>query len=216
LVCAAPPTKSARVEAPLTALRIILWDVMDTLVRDPFREVMPAFFGMTLQQMLELKHPHAWARFERGELSEVEFLATFFADGRGFDQAGFRDAIRESYAWLDGMHDLLRGLAARGYAMHALSNYPVWYEWIEERLQLSRYLSWSFGSCRLGLRKPDPAIFERAAQELRVPAAACLLVDDRLKNCEAARSVGMHALEFRGASLLAQELRGLLPEQQGA
>lgn len=184
---------------------------MDTLVRDPFREVMPAFFGMTLAQMLQLKHPDAWGRFERGELSEADFLATFFADGRTFDQSGFRRAIRESYAWLAGMQELLESLARRGYAMHALSNYPVWYEWVEERLQLSRYLSWSFVSCRLGLRKPDPAIFERAAQELGVPVSSCLLIDDRRANCEAARRLGMQALEFRGAEALAEELRRLLP-----
>lgn len=27
---------------------VLLWDVMDTLVRDPFRDVMPGFFGMSL------------------------------------------------------------------------------------------------------------------------------------------------------------------------
>lgn len=198
----------------LPAPRIILWDVMDTLVRDPFREVMPAFFGMTLPEMLQLKHPDAWGRFERGELSDSDFLATFFADGRPFDHAGFRRAIRESYAWLDGMEELLEALAARGYAMHALSNYPIWYEWIEQRLHLSRYLAWTFVSCRLALRKPDPAIFEHVARELHVPASACLLIDDRSKNCEAARAVGMHAIEFRGAASLKEELRLLLPEQQ--
>ena len=47
--------------------RAILWDVMDTLVVDPFRHIMPSFFGMTLAELLEHKHPTAWARFERSE-----------------------------------------------------------------------------------------------------------------------------------------------------
>jgi len=31
--------------------------------------------------------------------------------------------------------------------VHALSNYPCWYHIIEEKLQLSRFLSWTFISC---------------------------------------------------------------------
>lgn len=183
---------------------------MDTLVRDPFRDVMPGFFGMSLAEMLQLKHPDAWGRFERGELSEAEFLPQFFADGRSYDQEGFKRAIRKSYVWLDGMQELLASLAACGIPMHALSNYPVWHRWVEERLRLSRYLSWSFMSCRMGLRKPDPAIFERVAGELALSPARCLLVDDRAKNCEAARAVGMQALQFHGdPRRLADELAGL-------
>jgi HAD superfamily hydrolase (TIGR01509 family) len=188
---------------------------MDTLVRDPFRDVMPSFFGMTLAQMMQLKHPNAWGRFERGELSESEFLASFFADGRSFDQAGFRRAIRASYAWLEGMQPLLASLLARGHVMHVLSNYPVWYQWIEEQLELSRYVRWSFVSCRLGLRKPEPAIFERAAHELGVSCSDCLFIDDRAVNCEGARATGMSALQFRGDAVeLGRELDRLLHEQQ--
>ena len=180
---------------------------MDTLVCDPFREVMPAFFGMTLQQMLQAKHPTAWGRFERGELSEEQFLQQFFADGRAFDRQGFREAIRSSYAWLAGMEQLLGSLAGQGIAMHALSNYPVWYEWIEERLQLSRFLSWRFVSCQVGLRKPEPAIFEHALGELGVDASRCLFIDDRVGNCQAAVACGMRAIHFTGdAQLLARQL----------
>ncbi len=193
--------------------RVLLWDVMDTLVRDPFRDVMPGFFGMTLEQMMALKHPDAWGRFERGELSEAEFLATFFADRRAFDHAGFCAAIRQAYVWLEGMEPLLARLAQAGHAMHVLSNYPIWYRWIEERLAISRYVPWSFVSCQLGLRKPDPAIYARAARQLGVPAEACLFIDDRKRNCEAARAVGMTAVRFRGdAEQLEHELVALLAE----
>ena len=183
---------------------------MDTLVRDPFREVMPAFFGMSLDEMLRLKHPNAWGRFERGELTEAQFLPSFFADGRSYDQAGFCQAIRDSYAWLDGMEPLLAQLHGRGLAMHALSNYPVWYRWIEERLGLSRYLEWSFLSCEMRVRKPERGMFERAAASLGVTPAECLLIDDRAVNCDAAREVGMLALQQRGdARQLLTELAAL-------
>jgi HAD superfamily hydrolase (TIGR01509 family) len=178
---------------------------------------MPGFFGLTLEQMLALKHPDAWGRFERGELDEQHFLESFFADGRSFDQAGFCQAIRDAYQWLEGMEQLVHRLAQRGYPMHVLSNYPVWYRWIEQRLGVSRYVPWTFVSCHLGLRKPDPAIFQRVARELARSPEECLLIDDRARNCEAARAVGMRAIQFQGsAERLHRELSVLLPEQQAS
>ena len=44
--------------------QVVLWDVMDTLVRDPFREVMPAFFGMDFKELLRVKSPTAWLAFK--------------------------------------------------------------------------------------------------------------------------------------------------------
>lgn len=178
--------------------KLILWDVMDTLVVDPFRHIMPSFFGMTLEQMLREKHPTAWGQFERGELSESAFLCRFFQDGRAYDQEAFKACVRASYGWIDGVEGVLRALVAQGVDMHALSNYPEWYAWIEERLGVSRYLRWSFVSCHTGIRKPDPAAFLRAAEALKRAPEECLFIDDRLSNCEAAREVGMGALQFMG------------------
>jgi FMN phosphatase YigB (HAD superfamily) len=178
--------------------KAILWDVMDTLVVDPFRHVMPAFFGMTLAEMLAQKHPSNWGRFETSELTEAEFLPAFFADGRSFDCEGFKACVRASYTWIEGIEPLLAQLSARGLEMHTLSNYPHWYAWIEERLGLSRYVRWTFVSCLTGLRKPDPAAYAHAARQLGLPAEQLLFVDDRALNCEAARSIGMAAIHFQG------------------
>jgi FMN phosphatase YigB (HAD superfamily) len=192
------------------AQKVILWDVMDTLVVDPFRHVMPAFFGMTLAEMLAQKHPSNWVRFETKELTEAEFLPAFFADGRSFDRDGFKACVRASYTWVEGIEPLLRALAARGVEMHTLSNYPEWYAWIEERLELSRYVRWTFVSCLTGLRKPDPAAYEHAALELGLAPEALLFIDDRARNCEAARSIGMGAIHFRGdVPALERELAAL-------
>jgi HAD superfamily hydrolase (TIGR01509 family) len=192
---------------------IVLIDVMDTLVHEPFYREMPGFLGLTLEELVEAKHPTAWVEFELGALSEEQFLARFFRDGRAFDHAGFVAAVREAYRWLPGMEELLAALAARGHAIHALSNYPEWYRMIEERLGLSRYLEWSFVSCRTGVRKPDAGAFLGAAGRLGVEPGDCLVIDDRERNCVAARALGMDAVRFTTAPELAAGLarRGLLP-----
>lgn len=193
-------------------IEALLLDVMGTLVHDPFHEDMPAFFGMTLEELLRQKHPEAWVRFEHGELDEDDFLRRFFADEREYDRRGFIEHVRGCYRLLEGVEPLLEDLAARGVPMHALSNYPCWYRLIEERLRLSRWIEWSFVSCETGVRKPDPEAYLGAARALELPAERCLFVDDRESNCAAARAVGMDAIAFEDAGQLRAELerRGLL------
>lgn len=187
----------------------LLLDVMGTLVRDPFYEDMPKFFGLTLKELLQQKHPSAWVEFECGHLSEPELVAKFFADGRPFDYEGLKRCMRDGYRYLDGVEDLLQRLKGRGYSMHAFTNYPCWYRLIEDKLQLSQYLDWTFISCQMGKRKPDAEIYLDAARALDLEPAECIFVDDRSVNVEKAAGVGMAALLFRSAEQLESDLAGL-------
>ena len=187
-------------------MAVLLFDVMGTLVVDPFYEAMPAFFEMRLDELLELKHPTAWVEFEHGRIAEPTFLERFFADGRPYDQRGFVDWVRAHYAWIEGMEPLLAALCAAGHELHALSNYPSWYRMIEERLAPSRYLSWTFVSCETGVRKPDPKAYRHAADSLDVRPEACIFVDDRRTNVDAACAVGMDGILFESAAQLRDAL----------
>ncbi len=175
---------------------IILWDVMGTLVHDPFYEEVPAFFDMTLEQLLAVKHPRVWSACERGALSVEEMESNFFADARGYDIAGLRETMRRSYRWLPGIEALLERLRASGVPMHVVSNYTPWYAMIEERLGLSKWMPWSFVSCDVGARKPEAAYYAAVLERLSVAAARCVFVDDREANCDGARAAGMHAIRF--------------------
>jgi len=52
----------------------------------------------------------------------------------------------------------------------------------------------AIASCTLGVHKPHPEAFTRAAELLGVPVEAVLFVDDRVENVDAARALGMQAL----------------------
>ena len=188
---------------------ILLWDVMGTLVHDPFFVEMPEFFEMSFDDLFAAKHPSAWVEFELGRCTEREFLDAFFADGRAFDQQGFVDAVAASYRWLPGLEPLLEELHAIGLPMHAFSNDPVWYRLIEERLRLSRFLDWTFVSCLIGARKPAADAYEKVLGQLDVPAERCVFIDDRRSNCEAARAQGIQAVRFEGVDALRVSLGDL-------
>src|SRR5437588_8347164 len=105
----------------------ILFDVMDTLVYNPFFKEIPAFFGLSHEELLRLKHPTAWIEFESGAIPEPEYLKRMFADGRRFDEAAFRNCVFAAYRWVDGMEDCLAYVFRANNEIHTLSNYPPWY-----------------------------------------------------------------------------------------
>ncbi|KAK4385724.1 Flavin mononucleotide hydrolase 1, chloroplatic [Sesamum angolense] len=192
---------------PSRKLPVLLFDIMDTIVRDPFYHDVPAFFGMSMKELLECKHPTAWIEFEKGLINEtsggimiqqgtpktysyilnsrnyffqMELARTFFKDGRPIDLEGLKSCMRRGYSYIEGVEALLIDLKKSGYEMHAFTNYPIWYEIIEEKLKLSTYLSWTFCSCIMGKRKPDPNLYMDILKHLKIEPACCIFIDDRL------------------------------------
>jgi HAD superfamily hydrolase (TIGR01509 family) len=74
-------------------------------------------------------------------------------------------------------------------------------------------LVWSY---QMHMAKPDPAIYRRALEELGVRPEEALFLDDKKANIEAARALGIKALQFSTverlrADLIANGLAGELP-----
>ena len=68
-------------------------------------------------------------------------------------------------------------------------------------------------SHRLGIAKPDPAIYQHAAEGLAVPATEILFIDDREENIAAAQSAGMQAILYatHDAFIATMTARGFAP-----
>jgi putative hydrolase of the HAD superfamily len=64
-------------------------------------------------------------------------------------------------------------------------------------------------SHRLGIAKPDPAIYRHAAEGLGVPAGEILFVDDKEENILAARNAGMVAVQYSSHEAFVEELKRL-------
>uniref|UniRef100_A0ACD5ZY30 Uncharacterized protein n=1 Tax=Avena sativa TaxID=4498 RepID=A0ACD5ZY30_AVESA len=213
------PAMSSSATAPLATaaaeasrprkMPVLLFDIMDTVVLDPFYHHIPAFFQMSMKELLESKHPTSWSEFEMGEINESDLARNFFNDGRSFDLEGLKECMVKAYEYIDGVEDILCSLKQNNYEVHAFTNYPVWYQLIEEKLKLSKYLSWTFCSCHIGKRKPSPDFYLRAVDHLNIDPGNCIFIDDRKVNVEAALSVGMVGLHFTSAKVLKNELCSL-------
>lgn len=187
----------------------IFFDVMDTLVVDPFWESVPKVFGMPLEEYYKLKDPEAYLEFERGHLTEAQYSERIFLDRRGVDLEKLKTFYREHYRLIDGIEDLLNELRANGVPMYALSNYSSFYRLIEDKLHLSQWLDWGLVSCITGLRKPDPQAYLHGLNLAGTQPHRTLFVDDRTKNVSGAKSCGLRGHEFTDVSTLREELERL-------
>lgn len=65
-------------------------------------------------------------------------------------------------------------------------------------------------SSKVGLRKPDPKIYEYTLNKYRLRPNEALLIDDKEKNLKPARSLGMHTFQYKKDY---PKLRGFLKKQ---
>jgi putative hydrolase of the HAD superfamily len=139
----------------------------------------------------------AWSRLERGELDLEAFYPLFEADcaGRGItlDAREMMRRVAEIAQPRPAMLEAVRRLRAAGLKVAALTN-----NWATEdgAAGLLRPLfDVVIESAVVGLRKPDPRIYELACRELDVPPADAVFLDDIGGNLKAARALGMTTIK---------------------
>lgn len=151
-----------------------------------------------------------WAEFDRGALDAPGVVARIAAR-TGLAAAALRqlvDAVPDALTPLPASVALLERVRAWGRPVYFLSNMPAPYaDELERRHGFVRGFDAGVFSARVGLIKPDPAIFVLAAQRFGQPAGELLLLDDHPANVEAARAAGWQALVFRDAAQAEADLR---------
>lgn len=144
-----------------------------------------------------------WAGFDRGQI-EPDALAERIARRTGIAAEDVRAVIDAIPAHLHahaGTVDLMRRMRRAGHRLFYLSNMPAPYALhLEREHDLFALFDAGVFSARVGLMKPDPAIFEAAARRFGAAPADLLFIDDVARNVEAARALGWQALQFRDAA----------------
>ena len=149
----------------------------------------------------ELEGEHPLFELERGNLSEREFLDLLerCLDG-GVRLAGFRETYFGHVHRNDEMIAFMGDLRERGLRMALLTNNirewePHWRSMIPE---LDEVFEVVVDSAFVGMRKPEPEIYELTVERLGdgLRPADCVFVDDTEVNIEGARAVGMRAVHF--------------------
>jgi putative hydrolase of the HAD superfamily len=153
---------------------------------------------------------------ECGRMTEARFLATLEQTlreelGREISCAGFTEMLWDGLAPNEPMIELMAALRAEGYRMALVTNnVREWEPRWRAMAPIDDIFELVIDSAYVGMRKPDPAIYELTVRRLGVPAPACLFVDDLEPNCAAAREAGMQAIVYRDPEQAAVDIRAAL------
>ncbi|WP_082608959.1 HAD family phosphatase [Oerskovia sp. Root918] len=213
---ATPPTPSTDPggSAPAPVIDTVLFDFGNVLVTwDPYaayegrmaRADVEAFFEAVDFPTFNARQDagRSWADARR-ELAEhhPEHVSTL-------------DVYTENFAAslvgpVPGTEEVVRELRALGVRLYGLTN------WSAEMFHEAEPAAPAVGlmedvlvSGRVGLVKPDPRIFEVAAERFALDPARTLFVDDSVANVTAARALGFRTLRFEHVEGLRARLREL-------
>jgi 2-haloacid dehalogenase len=111
---------------------------------------------------------------------------------------------------ISGTVTILEELKALATPLYALTNWSAeTFPIAEQRFGFLDLFDGVLVSGKIGLKKPDPAIFHRLAAEFDLTPAHCVFIDDAVRNIEAAAALGFHALRFEDPPTLRLDLRAL-------
>jgi putative hydrolase of the HAD superfamily len=107
------------------------------------------------------------------------------------------DAVWKNIVLIEESLDLVRTLRRNGYGVHLGTNQEV-YRGTHMRTELGydELFDVSCYSYDLGVAKPDPAFFTRAADRIGADPTTILFIDDTARNITGARTAGLKAEQW--------------------
>jgi epoxide hydrolase-like predicted phosphatase len=173
--------------------------------------------GKAMARIENREGKHPLFELETGRVSEDHFLAELAdelepAIGHRPEMHKFAEIYFEALHPNEPMIELMRDLKARGLRMAMLTNnVREWEPRWRSMLPVDEIFELVVDSAFVGMRKPDPEIYELTLERLGGPAAeTCLYVDDIEANCEAARALGLSAVHYRGNDQAIGEVEALV------
>lgn len=180
----------------------------------PDEIVAKAFPDPAMQQLVRreiMAHPD-WLELDRGTLSWESAIV------RGAERTGLSHATVAAFLYsvppalvaIRETVELLYRLRARGYTLFCLSNMPtVSMEHLQHTYSFWDVFTGMVISSRLGLCKPERAIYEHLLETYALDPADTVFVDDVEANLAAARELGIRTIKFEDAAQCEAELRAL-------
>jgi putative hydrolase of the HAD superfamily len=169
-----------------------------------------------MRRLTERTGKHPLYELEKGLLTEAEFGRSIEQEmGGGVDLSSLSDLYFEHLQPNTPMIEFVRGLREeRGLRSALLTNNvrewePKWRALLPE---IDEVFEIVVDSAFVGIRKPDPAIYELTVERLGdgVRASDCVFIDDIDVNIQAAEALGMTGVHFRSTEQAIAEIEAAL------
>jgi putative hydrolase of the HAD superfamily len=204
----------------------VLWDFGGVILSSPFeafnRYEVEAGLPKDFLRSLNARNPdtNAWAKMERSEVSLDGFVTLFEEEARlqGHKVEGLKILQALSGDIRPQMVEALRRCKA-AFRVACITNNvksgegpgmarsPDKAKAVSEVLSLFEHV---IESSKIGLRKPDPRIYQHACDLLGVPPDRCIYLDDLGINLKPARAMGMRTIKVGDPDVAIDELQAMV------
>jgi putative hydrolase of the HAD superfamily len=173
--------------------------------------------GHAMQAATDAHGEHPLYALERGEITEREFARRLEEQlHEAFDLQRLRELYFELLEPNAPMIEFVGAQRRRGLRTALLTNNVREWEplWRAKLPELDEIFEVVVDSAFVGMRKPEPAIYELTIERLGdgLRAEECLFLDDIEVNCDAARALGMTAVHFEHADQAIPALESALAQ----
>ena len=111
---------------------------------------------------------------------------------------------------IDGTVSVVERLHEKGLPLFVLSNFSAeTFPYARRRFAFFERFSGMVISGEVGMKKPEPRIYDLLTERYGLTRAQTLFIDDRTDNAAAARQAGWQALHFTSPDLLTDDLKYL-------
>lgn len=153
-----------------------------------------------------------WLALDRGTLAPREAVARAAAR-TGLPEAEvarFMDEVPPSLAPIPGTVDLMYRLKACGHRLYCLSNMQhASIEYLERAHGFWEVFTGRVVSCRVGICKPEPAIYSHLLRTYDLAGEQVVFVDDLEANLAAAARFGIRTIRFTSPTQCTDALTAL-------
>ncbi|MGI9019579.1 MAG: HAD family hydrolase [Solirubrobacterales bacterium] len=165
--------------------------------------------GKAMQRIAEADGAHPLFELEKGHVTEDVFLQRLRGElttdlGHEPEMHGFKEIYFEALNPNEPMIELMRHLGQSLRMALLTNNVREWEPLWRSMLPVDEIFELVVDSAFVGMRKPDPEIYELTLDRMRerdgladLTPSQCVFVDDIEVNVEAARALGMSAVHFR-------------------
>lgn len=201
---------------------IVLLDLMDTVLVDPYNSAVLKLCpsGTTVDDFQNARSMDSFIQFESGIIHESTFLRQYYKKEFPWKENHYPGVLKikkelfRNIRYMEGMHSLLISMQSSDMIQSGIaSNYSPWYrEIFRLKPELDDFFDFVFFSCELGIRKPDPAYYQKIYSALRkihpdLQPQEILFVDDRLENLAPAENLKWNTHHFQNSNLLKKTLQ---------
>ena len=168
--------------------------------------------GRSLEELEEVVYQASelTGSYERGTVSSDEFFARIAAMcGLGMSQKEFIRAYTDKFTPLPETYELIRSLKKK-YKLGLLSNTSAWdFEYGIRTTEVFPLFDAVTMSFQVRALKPEKEIYLDVLAKLDAQPRECAYIDDIDRYVEAARGLGMNAVQYRSPKELVESLKDL-------